>query len=644
MSRRLSIPVRQASWFLGIFILTSSDARAQSSASVLLVVNDLSTNSLQVGEYYARKRAIAADNIVHLSATTSETITRSAYEQQIEAPIATWFVRSRAHDRILYIVLTKGVPLRIDGTDGRSGTVASVDSELTLLYRKLSGEAVTSVGRVDNPYFLGERPLADAMPFTHASYDIFLVTRLDGFTVDDVFKLIDNGSGSATSGHVVLQPGNSGSPVTAAGNAWLAAATERLKGTNLRPIVPIDPSTNRATADTVVMGYASWGWNDPAIRASGVKARFAPGALATMFSADPLTFVGPLAEGRRSDGILPSGAAAARGSLVGELIRDGVSGVAGYVADPFLPATIRPQILFPAYAAGRNLAEAFYLSSPYLSWQLIVLGDPLCAPFGKGTMAATQTDLGIDAATELPPLFAARRLRARSKLNVATLTFDPEPALSFWVEGPFNVQAVKLAVLGESRMSRNDRAGAIAALEQATALEPRLAIDQFRLGNLYSAGGEFEKAVERYRRSLDVAPIELASLNNLAWVLAVHQHQVEEGLTLAQRAYELIKTFPVWATSGAGGFGFESPFDVVDTLGWIRVLRGDYHEAIGILEEAVMGNPQNATYQIHAAAAYAAVNRREDAARALKRAFELDPQVTMEPESARLLSHVTPTP
>ena len=61
------------------------------------------------------------------------------YERQIERPIAEWITSHAAQDRILYIVLIKGVPLRIAGTPGRQGTVASVDSELTLLYRRLVG-------------------------------------------------------------------------------------------------------------------------------------------------------------------------------------------------------------------------------------------------------------------------------------------------------------------------------------------------------------------------------------------------------------------------------------------------------------------------------------------------------------------------
>ena len=66
---------------------------------------------------------------------------RDVYARQIEQPIWACIASLRAHDRILYIVLTKDVPIRISGTGGRSGTNASVDSELTLLYRRRTARA-----------------------------------------------------------------------------------------------------------------------------------------------------------------------------------------------------------------------------------------------------------------------------------------------------------------------------------------------------------------------------------------------------------------------------------------------------------------------------------------------------------------------
>src|SRR5690606_27705362 len=99
---------------------------------------------------------------------------------------------------------TRGVPLRVAGTGGRTGTVSSVDSELTLLYRRMAGETVPPNGAIDNPYYLGDAQVADARRFTHVRHDIYLVTRLDGFTVDDVKALIDRGLSPVRTGRVLL--------------------------------------------------------------------------------------------------------------------------------------------------------------------------------------------------------------------------------------------------------------------------------------------------------------------------------------------------------------------------------------------------------------------------------------------------------
>jgi uncharacterized protein (TIGR03790 family) len=143
----------------GALALMAADARAQSGENVLLVVNSASAASDQIGQHYSRARAVPQDNILRLAMDTNEEISRELFERQIQSPIAKWFIQHSAFDRILYIVLTKGVPLRIAGTSGRTGTVSSVDSELALLYRRLLGVPIAPQGPVANPYFLGERPI-----------------------------------------------------------------------------------------------------------------------------------------------------------------------------------------------------------------------------------------------------------------------------------------------------------------------------------------------------------------------------------------------------------------------------------------------------------------------------------------------------
>ena len=59
-------------------------------------------------------------------------------------------------------------------------------------------------------------------------------------------------------------------------------------------------------------------------------------------------------------------------TLTADYILEGATGASGHVHEPYLA------LLLPAYYQGRNLAESYYLAIPALSWQNIVVGDPLC--------------------------------------------------------------------------------------------------------------------------------------------------------------------------------------------------------------------------------------------------------------------------
>jgi uncharacterized protein (TIGR03790 family) len=62
-----------------------------------------------------------------------------------------------------------------------------------------------------------------------------------------------------------------------------------------------------------------------------------------------------------------------------DFIHEGATGVSGNAYEPFLQGCARPDYLLPAYYSGRTLAESYYMALPFLSWQGVVLGDPLCS-------------------------------------------------------------------------------------------------------------------------------------------------------------------------------------------------------------------------------------------------------------------------
>ena len=576
----------------------ASPALAQSGANVLLVVNEQSADSGRIAEHYARVRGVPPDQILKVNVDVVDEIERPVFEARIQAPIARWLQQHAAQDRILYIVLTKGIPLRIRGSADREGTRASVDSELTLLYRRMTGADVTPAGRLANPYFLGAKPLEQAAPFGRKTSDIYLVTRLDGYTVEDVIALIDRGAAPVQEGRILLD--QQGGTAGQAGDAWLKLGADRLGAAGFGSRVTLDSSPGVVTGEKNLLGYYSWGptYQGPKSRHLGLG--FVPGAIAGSFvSTDARTFAEPPAA-------WPIGTwldratyyAGSPQSLTGDLIRDGVTGVAGNVAEPFLDAAVRPDILFPSYLSGFNLAESFYLAMPYLSWQSIVIGDPLAAPFPRKPLQAADIDSGIDPATELPAYFSARRVAALA------------PRLT-------TMEAAVAMARSEARAAKGDRAGIQAALEETTRLDPKLATAQLMLAASYEEDKSYDKAIERYRTILALNPKSVIALNNLAYALAVRKSQPAEGLGYAERAMAL--------TAG------KSP-EVADTLAWIQHLLGRDAEAAQLLLGVVKAAPDRAELRLHAAVVFAAVGRLDEAAAELGEALRLDPALESNPE------------
>ena len=68
-------------------------------------------------------------------------------------------------------------------------------------------------------------------------------------------------------------------------------------------------------------------------------------------------------------------------SLIADLLEDGVSGVKGYVYEPYLTAVGLPSTYLPTYASGYNLAESHAAANLLSGWMGVVVGDPKMAPY-----------------------------------------------------------------------------------------------------------------------------------------------------------------------------------------------------------------------------------------------------------------------
>jgi uncharacterized protein (TIGR03790 family) len=278
--------------------------------------------------------------------------------------------KGRLVETVLYIVTTLEVPLRIKGSEGMDGDQSSVDSELTLLYLDMKrGTPHPLKGAVPNPFF-GKK---DA-PFTHPQFPIYLVTRLAAYDFDGVKAIIDRSLLAANKGKFVIDQKDSGD---ASGDEWLHSAAAFLP----QDRVILDTSTTVLYDLKDVIGYAAWGSNDNHRHRRFLGFHWLPGAIMTEFvSTNGRTFKKPPDSWNIGDWNTPAGwFVGSPQTMTADYLLEGATGASGHVYEPYLIQTPRPELLLPAYYKGRNLAESYYLSIRSLSWQNIVVGDPLCS-------------------------------------------------------------------------------------------------------------------------------------------------------------------------------------------------------------------------------------------------------------------------
>ena len=580
-------------------LLVPADLRAQSPDQVLLVINASSQASQAVADAYVAARKIPELHVVRLQVPVADEITRADYTRLVETPVARTIARLRAQDRLHYIVLTKDVPLRIAGTTGRQGTIGSVDSELALLYRKMTGRPVPPDGRIDNPYFLGDRPLAAAKPFSHADHDIFLVTRLDGFTAEQAVALATRGGAQLSDAGTILLDMKAG--IDEIGNRWLDEAAKRLGEMGAGDRVRIERTSDVVRDAAGIIGYMSWGSSDPAVKDRRLGLGFLPGAIAASYvSTDARTMTAPPETWTFGDwNARQSYYVGSPQSLVGDTIAQGITGVAGNVAEPLLDGVVRPQILFPAWLSGFTLGEAFYLAMPHVGWQGVVFGDPLAVLVPAKRPPAGTEQPTIDATTELPAWFAARRLKALDA-------------------GDVNLAGAQAFLRSESRLARDDSGGGREALEEAVKLAPRSPLIQHQLAAIYDRDKRHDDAIARYRAILEVNPRDVIALNNLAYSLAEHKQRPGDALPYAERAQAL---FPRNAS-------------IADTLSWTYHLLGRYQDAIKYSNLALSLEPRNGEVIVNRAAILLASGDKAGAKQVLDVALKVDPSLEGHPRVA----------
>lgn len=356
--------------------------------AVAILANSDDPDSLEVARHYAKARDLPADNIIALPMPLTEQISWPEFVLTIHRPLQDELVRRGWIDAIAMdledeagrrklavnavplsaLVVCRGVPLKIAGdkelgqrfaenaaTPSQFQTnAAAVDSELALI--ALPDLPIN--GFVPNPAY------GKAVEGEASRLRIIPVGRLDGPTVAHACALVDNAIKAEREGLFGRAYVDIGGP-HAQGDQWLRACVEELAKTGFAPDVDTDRATlsagDRFDAPVFYFGWYTGSVNGPM---RDPKFRFPAGAVALhihSFSASTM---------RNGNG-----------PWAPAMVARGVTLTVGNVYEPYLQFTHQPQRLFAALAAGLPAGEAALSSLNALSWQAILVGDPLYRPF-----------------------------------------------------------------------------------------------------------------------------------------------------------------------------------------------------------------------------------------------------------------------
>jgi tetratricopeptide (TPR) repeat protein len=173
------------------------------------------------------------------------------------------------------------------------------------------------------------------------------------------------------------------------------------------------------------------------------------------------------------------------------------------------------------------------------------------------------------------------------------------------------------------------RGNIAAAHQKLSALETTRGGDErvlYMIAMLEEVQGNNSRAIDYYRRIVDIDDHNVTALNNLAAHLSEQPDQLDTALKFAQRAKEL-------APNGDAA--------IDDTIGWIYYRKGLYHTAVKYLETAVKAGG-GAKRKYHLAMAYAANGQQQPARQTFEIAQQLDASLPEAREARETLQRVRP--
>lgn len=389
MAKRLSI---FGLWILSVLAPGAARIRAEplGPRHVLVVANANVKDSGEVAAHYARARGIPADHVVAIDAPDATDISREVFDERIRRPIERAIVDRKLKEEIRALAMIYGVPMKVGAPDvvshseklwedeqnrmreeiaGLRRGEAAVDSELALLFRER--DAKDFFGFTQNPAF-GREELSDLR-----EVGITIVGRIDGPTPEIARRLVDDAiaaerGGLAGKGYFDGRWESFGKgPVGyAAGDWFVRCAYIHARNAGFESL--LDESGDLFAKDGCPDCALYYGWYS-LHNFHDHFGKLARGAIAIHIASAEggIKFGGGRGPDSPNEG----------GPWCLGLLRAGAAVTAGPLSEPYLSAFPQGFVFFREIFCGRTVCEAYWLSIPWVSWQMHFIGDPLYAPF-----------------------------------------------------------------------------------------------------------------------------------------------------------------------------------------------------------------------------------------------------------------------
>jgi tetratricopeptide (TPR) repeat protein len=230
----------------------------------------------------------------------------------------------------------------------------------------------------------------------------------------------------------------------------------------------------------------------------------------------------------------------------------------------------------------------------------------------RGLMGMVETELAQNHSDKAMQLLQTEAAKAPNRMdlvlalgNVAIRAGQYDLAVSYFQKVAASLpkgskaQGELFSRIGEAYRRKGDLTNAIAALQKAREILPENGVVLSTLALVLEAAQRWPEARQVYEVVLKLDPNNAVALNNLAYLLTEHGGDLDDALTKAQRAKQLLPDLT----------------EVSDTLGWIYLKKNLTDNAIDIFKELVIKVPSSAIFRYHLGMAY---SQKGDKTRALK--------------------------